>query len=97
MEPDQRMNPTGYEETELTYNVPEETVSAPPDQEQKVGGFEDGIDTECGLDDQPLPGPSRRNTGTVYDPQGCLEMALLMDNNCFLFGENTISLLTLQC
>ena len=51
MEPDQRMNPTGYEETELTYNVPEETVSASGDQGQKGGGFEDGIDTECGLDD----------------------------------------------
>merc|ERR1719357_1693997 len=38
VEPDQRMNPTGYEETELTYNVPEETVSG--DQGQKGGGFE---------------------------------------------------------
>ena len=65
VEPDQRMNPTGYEETELTYNVPEETVSASGGQGQKGGGFEDGIDTECGLDDQPLPGPSKRNTGTV--------------------------------
>merc|ERR1719357_1868166 len=67
VEPDQRMNPTGYEETELTYNVPEETVSASGDQGQKGGGFEDGIDTECGLDDQPLPGPSRRNTDYVNE------------------------------
>jgi len=67
VEPDQRMNPTGYEETELTYNVPEETVSASGDQGQKAGGFEDGIDTECGLDDQPLPGPSRRNTDYVNE------------------------------
>ena len=61
---DARMNPTGYEETELTYNVPEEISAA--DKGQKGGGFEEeGIETEYGLDGVPLPGPSKRNTGTV--------------------------------
>ena len=59
---DARMNPTGYEETELTYNIPEEFSASG----HEGGGFEEeGIETECGLGGEPLPGPSKRNTGTV--------------------------------